>query len=50
MVTATIAATAATLPSTGVRMPVNPATRWYAASVGTPNRLNMTKGPSSYEG
>jgi hypothetical protein len=35
----TIAATAATPPRAGVRKLVNPETRWYAASTGTPRIL-----------
>jgi hypothetical protein len=45
-----IAAAAATPPRTGVRTPVNPETKWYAASTGTPRILNKRKGPSSYDG
>src|SRR6202050_2201279 len=44
MVTAMIAATTARAPRAGVRKPVNPETRWYAASTGTPNRLVMRNG------
>ena len=36
-----IAATAARPPRTGVRIPVSPETRWYAASTGTPRKLDM---------
>ena len=50
IVNAMIAATAARPPRTGVRTPVNPETRWYAASTGTPRRLNMRQRPSSYDG
>ena len=45
-----IAATAATPPRAGVRKLVNPKTRWYAASTGTPKILVMGKRPSSYDG
>src|ERR1700733_3627541 len=44
MVTAMIAATTARAPRAGVRKRVNPETRWYAASTGTPNRLVMRNG------
>src|SRR5260370_41854898 len=50
IVNAMIAATAARPPRTGVRIPVNPETRWYAASTGTPRKLNMRQRPSSYDG
>src|SRR5580693_1931810 len=50
IVNAMIAATAARPPRTGVMIPVNPETRWYAASTGTPKRLNMRQRPSSYDG
>src|SRR5690349_19380869 len=50
IVKTTIAATAARPPRTGVRIPVSPETRWYAASTGTPRKLDMRKRPSSYDG
>ena len=50
IVNAMIAATAASPPRTGVRTPVSPETRWYAASTGTPRKLNMRQRPSSYDG
>src|SRR5579863_4661688 len=37
----TIAATTAAPPRTGVRKLVNPETRWYAASTGTPRKFDM---------
>src|SRR5580693_10614426 len=39
----TIAATGAAPPRTGVRRVVNPKTRWYAASTGTPRMLDMLR-------
>ena len=39
-----IAATAAAPPRAGVRKLVNPKTRWYAASTGTPKILVMGNG------
>jgi hypothetical protein len=39
----TIAATTAAPPRTGVRKLVNPETRWYTASTGTPRMLDMLR-------